>query len=116
MLVEARAAGEAVARQLAAHEDTYVRLGKQLAATAPASVVTVARGSSDHAASYLAYLIMSRLGQLVTSLPMSLVTLYKSKLVAKNAFVLAVSQSGESPDLIEPISYFRKGGAITAAM
>jgi glucosamine--fructose-6-phosphate aminotransferase (isomerizing) len=116
MLAEARAAADAVARQLGAHEDTYARLGAALRAAPPASVVTVARGSSDHAASYLAYLTMSRLGRLVTSLPMSLVTLYKSPLAAKGAFVVSISQSGQSPDLIEPIRYFREGGAMTATI
>jgi glucosamine--fructose-6-phosphate aminotransferase (isomerizing) len=116
MLVEARAAGDAVAKQLATHEDTYARLGAALATAVPSSVVTIARGSSDHAASYLSYLVMSRLGRLVTSLPMSLVTLYKSPLVTKGVFAVAVSQSGQSPDVIEPIKYFREGGALTAAL
>jgi glucosamine--fructose-6-phosphate aminotransferase (isomerizing) len=75
--------------------------------------VTVARGSSDHAASYVAYLIMARMGRLVTSLPMSLVTLYKSPLVTRDTLAIAISQSGQSPDVVEPIRYFRDGGATT---
>jgi len=76
----------------------------------------VARGSSDHAASYCAYLIMARLGRIVASLPMSLVTLYKSPLATRDALAIAISQSGQSPDVVEPIHYFRDGGATTVAL
>jgi glucosamine--fructose-6-phosphate aminotransferase (isomerizing) len=78
--------------------------------------VTVARGSSDHASSYLAYLIMARMGRLVTSLPMSLITLYKSPLVTRDTLAVSISQSGQSPDVVEPIRYFRDGGATTVAL
>jgi hypothetical protein len=54
-------------------------LGEALREQPPRSLLTVARGSSDHAAQYMAYLIMARLGRLVTSMPMSLVTLYQSR-------------------------------------
>ena len=71
MLDEARSAPESVASQLAADSERYATLGAALRAQPPTAVVTIARGSSDHAASYLAYLLMARYGQLVTSLPMS---------------------------------------------
>ncbi len=73
MLIEAREAPAAVARQLAADEAAYRDFGVALRARPPASMLTLARGSSDHAAHFMAYLIMARLGKLVTSLPMSLV-------------------------------------------
>jgi glucosamine--fructose-6-phosphate aminotransferase (isomerizing) len=47
----------------------------QLRKAAPTAMLTLARGSSDHAAAFAAYLIMSRTGRLVTSLPLSIVTL-----------------------------------------
>jgi len=78
--------------------------------------VTCARGSSDHAASYLAYLLMARYGQLVTSLPMSLVTLYRAPLTTNGTLALTISQSGRSPDLIEPIEVFRRGRGTTVAL
>ena len=71
MLDEAREAPDAVARLLAADGDLYAALGDDLRANAPQAVLTIARGSSDHAAHYMAYLVMARLGRLVTSLPMS---------------------------------------------
>ena len=80
MLEECLAAPAAVARQLAADGAAYAALGTDLRQHPPAGLLTVARGSSDHAAQYLAYLVMARLGRLVTSLPMSLVTLYQSRI------------------------------------
>jgi glucosamine--fructose-6-phosphate aminotransferase (isomerizing) len=64
----------------------------------------------------MAYLIMARLGRLVTSLPMSLVTLYQSNIESRGLLALAFSQSGQSPDLIGPMQYFYKSGALTGAL
>jgi len=58
---------------------------------------------------------MARLGRLVTSLPMSLVTLYQSSLVCDGLVALAFSQSGQSPDLVEPLRYFGAQGARSVA-
>jgi glucosamine--fructose-6-phosphate aminotransferase (isomerizing) len=116
MYQEALSAGDCIAQQLAQDAERYAELGRSLRATNFHSVVTVARGSSDHASSYLAYLIMARLGRLVTSLPMSLVTLYKSPLLTRDTLAVSISQSGQSPDVVEPIRYFRDGGATTVAL
>jgi glucosamine--fructose-6-phosphate aminotransferase (isomerizing) len=116
MLEEALAAADCVAGQLGADEERYAALGARLRATNFHNAVTVARGSSDHACGYLAYLIMARLGRLVTSLPMSLVTLYKAPLASEGLLAISVSQSGQSPDVVEPMHYFREGGATTVAL
>ncbi len=116
MLAEAREAPSAVARMLAADRDTYAALGAALRAEPPNAVLTVARGSSDHAAHFMAYLVMARLGRLVTSLPMSLVTLYSSRLQCEGLLSLGFSQSGQSPDLVAPQRFFRAGGARTVAV
>ena len=59
---------------------------------------------------------MARLGRIVASLPLSLVTLNKAPLIARDALAIAISQSGQSPDVIEPIRYFRDSGATTVAL
>ena len=115
MLFEAREAPSAVAGQLAHDTDRYDALGRLLRDQPPRSLLTVARGSSDHAAHFAAYLVMARLGRLVTSLPMSLLTLYQSKIDCDGLASFAFSQSGQSPDLVAPTRYFRNGGAITCA-
>ena len=84
-------------------------------ASQPSALLTVARGSSDHAAHFLAYLVMARMGKLVTSLPMSLITLYQSNILCDGLVSFGFSQSGQSPDLVAPTQYFTDGGATTAA-
>ena len=116
MLEEALSAGECVSRQLSQDVDRYAELGRKLRSTNFNTALTLARGSSDHAANYCAYLIMARLGRIVASLPMSLLTLYKSPLVTRDTLTIAISQSGQSPDVVEPTRYFRDGGATTVAL
>jgi glutamine---fructose-6-phosphate transaminase (isomerizing) len=116
MFEEAHSAPGAVQELLESDLDVYRALGAKLQATPPAGIVTIARGSSDHAAAYLAYLLTVRSGRLVTSLPMSLVTLHHAPLVADRMLAIAISQSGRSPDVLEPILELRKGGATTAAI
>ncbi len=115
MLEEALSAPQAVARQLAVDQQAYLALGRLLREQPPSGLLTVARGSSDHAAHYLAYLVMARLGRLVTSLPMSVITLYQSRLESRGLVSLAFSQSGQSPDLVSPTQYLRANGARTVA-
>lgn len=116
MLKEACSAGERVAFQLEQDADKYAELGRRLRSSTLNNVLTIARGSSDHASNYCAYLIMARLGRVVASLPMSLVTLYKSPLITRDTLTIAISQSGQSPDVVTPIRYFREGGATTVAL
>ncbi|MES2152741.1 MAG: SIS domain-containing protein [Pseudomonadota bacterium] len=116
MLKEAMSAPECVALQLSCDVERYAELGRKLRSTPFNTALTVARGSSDHAANYCAYLIMARMGRVVASLPMSLVTLYKSPLQTRDTLTIAISQSGQSPDVVEPIRYFRDGGATTIAL
>ncbi|MEJ5991783.1 SIS domain-containing protein [Ramlibacter sp. PS3R-8] len=115
MLDEAREAPAAVAYQLRQDGDRWQAFGARLRAQPPTSLLTIARGSSDHAAHYAAYLIMARMGRLVTSMPMSLVTLYQSEIRCEGLGSFAFSQSGQSPDLVGPTEYFRAHGAVTCA-
>ena len=115
MLQEALQAPAAAAALLAREAGAFVALGAALRAQPPASLLTVARGSSDHAAHFMAYLVMARLGRLVTSLPMSVVTLYQARLVCDGLAAFAFSQSGQSPDLVAPTQSLGAQGARTVA-
>ena len=115
MLDEAREAPASVALQLSRGDLVYGAFGAWLRGSSPKALLTVARGSSDHAAHFMAYLIMARMGRLVTSLPMSLITLYQSQIVCDGLVSFAFSQSGQSPDLVAPTRFFQAGGACTAA-
>jgi glutamine---fructose-6-phosphate transaminase (isomerizing) len=113
---EALQAPGAVAALLSADSSVLRSLSALLRQDPPASILTLARGSSDHAAHYFAYLVMARLGRLVTSLPMSLVTLHGSRIEAQGLLTLAFSQSGQSPDLIVPTQRLRARGARAVAL
>ena len=115
MRKEACYAPEAVAQLIDDQQAAIAALAERLRRKEPSVIATVARGSSDHAANYFAYLAMSRLGKLVSSVPMSLVTLQHAPLAVRDAFVLAISQSGQGPDVIQTMRYLAAQGAATAA-
>ncbi|MDN0074715.1 SIS domain-containing protein [Crenobacter sp. SG2303] len=116
MLEEALSAPEAVAAQHMYSDERLSVLARQLAQRPPKLALTVARGSSDHAASYFAYLTMQRLGVPVVSLPMSLMTLHRAPLAVDGALAVALSQSGQSPDLVDTMAALGAAGATTVAL
>lgn len=116
MYEEASASAHAVARQNTEAAGDIARLAHILAAARPRLAVTVARGSSDHAANYLAYLVMQKLGIPTVSLPLSLLTLHDSPLQVDGQPAFAISQSGGSPDLVKAITALGAAGARTVAM
>lgn len=116
MLKEALASCEAVEAQLQQLPARLLEIAAQLRRQAPQVLLTIARGSSDHAASYLAYLTMQYLGIPVASLPMSLVTLQHSSLKVRGQVALGISQSGQSPDLVDSLKLLRERGALSIAL
>jgi glutamine---fructose-6-phosphate transaminase (isomerizing) len=80
------------------------------------SVLLLARGTSDNAAHFLKYLIETKLGLPVGLTSPSSVTIYKTKLNFKNTLVVAISQSGQSTDLIEYAKAAQISGALLVAM
>jgi glucosamine--fructose-6-phosphate aminotransferase (isomerizing) len=116
MLKEAGEAATRVRAQMQLDTELYRELGARLRTLDPSFVGTVARGSSDHAANYATYLIPQCTGRLVASIPPSVVTVLESKLRTKGQFVLGISQSGSSPDIVGTLERARLGGALTAAL
>ncbi len=115
----ARELAEAPARVrtlLERHEPPYRALAEALRTRPPAFALTVARGSSDHAATYAAALFGILAGRVTASLPPSLITRYGARPEMRGAFALAVSQSGRSPDLVAALERARAGGARCAAL
>lgn len=78
--------------------------------TDPSLVVLAARGSSDHAAMYAQYLVHNVLRVPALLATPSTVTAYGSELRYPRAVMLAVSQSGESPDLLETVRAAKHAG------
>ncbi|CAK9891011.1 hypothetical protein PS652_03864 [Pseudomonas fluorescens] len=116
MLAEALTSTTVVQTQLERCDARIANVAEQLRSLAPQVALTVARGSSDHAASYFAYLTMQQLGLPVASLPMSVVTLQSSPLQVRGQVALGFSQSGQSPDLVNSLQTLRERGATTLAL
>ena len=114
MLLETKAAPAAVERLFARSGDGIDALAQVLIESKVRAAVTVSRGSSDHAASHLSYLLMSRTGLLVTSLPPSVITLHHAPIKGDGLAALSFSQSGQSPDLVEAVTALSSRGAVTA--
>ncbi len=114
---EAREAADGARRQLARTAPLFADLARRLAATPPQIVMTCARGSSDHAATYGKYLIETTVGRVVASVGPSVASVYDRTLHGiDRALFVAVSQSGESPDLLELTRAAKDGGALVVGM
>lgn len=116
MAREIREIPQVVARQVTEGRNAYRRIGARLRALDPAVLATSARGSSDHAATYLKYLVETRLGIPVASIGPSVASIYHAPLRLKRAALVAISQSGASPDLLALLEAGAAGGALTAAL
>jgi glutamine---fructose-6-phosphate transaminase (isomerizing) len=88
----------------------------QIARWRPRHVVFTARGTSDHAALYAAYLTEIRLGVPAGLASPSAVTVYGARPDLSGALVVGVSQSGGSSDLVEVVTQARATGAHTLAV
>jgi glucosamine--fructose-6-phosphate aminotransferase (isomerizing) len=82
----------------------------------PRAVVTCARGSSDHAATFARYLIESHTKLLTSSAAPSLSSLYDAKTDLRDVLFLVISQSGKSPDLLAAAESAKRGGARVIAL
>lgn len=80
------------------------------------SVLILARGTSDNAAHFLKYLIETQIGLPCGLTSPSSVTLYKSTLHFRGTLVIAISQSGQSPDLVQFATAARNAGAKIISM
>ncbi len=79
-------------------------------------VVIAARGTSDHAAVFAQYVLGARNGLPVALAAPSLATLYDASPSYRNALVIGVSQSGQSPDVVGVVAAARRQGALTLAI
>jgi glutamine---fructose-6-phosphate transaminase (isomerizing) len=79
-------------------------------------ILIAARGSSDHAATYAQYAWAALAGYPVALATPSLQTLYKTSPRLKNALIVGISQSGQSPDIIAVLEEGRKQGQPTLAI
>lgn len=116
MAREAAEAPTRVARQWQDGAGVIRALAARLRADPPRTVVTIARGSSDNAATYARYLIETRLEVLTASLAPSTASVFTAQPDMTGVLALAISQSGRSPDLLAAAQSARAGGALLVAL
>ncbi|BDI23169.1 SIS domain-containing protein [Herbiconiux sp. L3-i23] len=103
-------------RLLTAGREQIIAAATLLRDTDPELIVFAARGTSDHAAMYAQYLAHVRLGIPAMLATPSAFTAYGARLSYPRAVLVAVTQSGESPDLIETVRVAKSAGVPVIAV
>ncbi|MGE5271745.1 MAG: SIS domain-containing protein [Thiohalocapsa sp.] len=116
MAEELREAPQALAAQPAVLKSPLRALAARLQQRPPQLVVTCARGSSAHAATFGKHLIERHLGIPVAAAAPNIASVYRRQLRLEGQLFLAISQSGRSDDLIAGAAMARTAGAVTAAI
>ena len=116
MASELREAPDAVRRQAERLAGPVAELVARLHRWPPSVVVTCARGSSAHAATFAKHLIELYLGVPVAAAAPNIASVYRRRLRLEGQLFLAVSQSGRSDDLVANAAMARQAGALTAAL
>jgi glucosamine--fructose-6-phosphate aminotransferase (isomerizing) len=116
MYRESEQAPEVVRRQLAENAVTAIRIGAALRELNPRAVVTCARGSSDHAATFAKYLIETFTKTITSSAAPSVASVYDASPDMRGTLFIAISQSGKSPDLLAAVERAKQRGAFVLAL
>ncbi|MDP9137156.1 MAG: SIS domain-containing protein [Pseudomonadota bacterium] len=116
MARETAEAPAVVDRMLAANRQAFGALASLFERRQPSHVITCARGSSDHAASYLKYLLEIHAGIPCCSIGASVVSIYGARLRLRDALLVSISQSGRSPDVIAFQADARRAGIPAVAI
>ena len=116
MGAEARETPAVLQRQAAALASPIAELAAVLRKRSPRVVVTCARGSSAHAATFGKHLIERHLGIPVSAAAPNIASVYRRALEINGQLFLAISQAGRSADIVETAALARASGAITIAI
>lgn len=107
---------QAAARLIERAGPALRQAGAALRRKNPAYVATVARGSSDHAAHFIKYAVELTAGKPVASLGPSLASIYGATLDLSGGATIAISQSGQSPDIVAMARAATESGAASIAL
>jgi glucosamine--fructose-6-phosphate aminotransferase (isomerizing) len=112
---EVREQPDAILRLLD-HEADFESVSRALVQRAPSVIRLVGHGSSDAAASYGVYAFGLLPGWTAMRDSISLTVYYDAKVDLSSSVVVALSQSGETPDVVEYVERARARGALTVAV
>jgi glucosamine--fructose-6-phosphate aminotransferase (isomerizing) len=116
MAEELRESPAVVHRQGEVIDEPLGKLVRALSSAPPRVVVTCARGSSAHAATFGKHLIERYVGLAVAEAAPSIASVYGRRLQLDGQLFLAISQSGMSHDLLASSESARAAGALTVAI
>jgi glucosamine--fructose-6-phosphate aminotransferase (isomerizing) len=106
----------AALRRLLAHEDAFGRVADAARERGTPLVRMVGHGSSDNAASYGVYAFGLLAGWTALRDSISLTVYYDADVELRDSLVLALSQSGQTRDVVEYVRRARERGAVTVAI
>ena len=98
-----------VPRAIARNQETVQSLAKAVKENNIRQIIFVARGTSDHAATFGKYLLEIHAGIPVGLSAASVCTVYGSQLCYKGALVIGISQSGAGVDVCEVLKSAKQG-------
>ena len=117
MAIEAAEAPARCIEQLRTNAEVMRAAGRTLRNAAAPFAATLARGSSDHAASFAKFLLERYAGIPTLSHSPSIGSLYRATSPHfRGVPLIAISQSGRSPDLLAAADDARRQGAIVVAL
>jgi glucosamine--fructose-6-phosphate aminotransferase (isomerizing) len=116
MAREAAEAPAVVQAMLERNREVFGEIVSLLQSRRPSHILMSARGSSDHAASYLKYLCEICLGIPCCSLGASVVSIYGTELKLRDTVLISISQSGQSPDILALEREIRRAGVLSVAL
>jgi glutamine---fructose-6-phosphate transaminase (isomerizing) len=98
------------------HLDAFISVGRACAERKPTALRLVGHGSSDAAASYGVYAFGLLPGWTALRDSISLSVYYGAELDLSSSVVVALSQSGRTPDVVSYVERARERGALTVAL
>jgi glucosamine--fructose-6-phosphate aminotransferase (isomerizing) len=107
---------EAVERLLSRGEHAISGAAESFRAADPSFLISVARGTSDHACTYLKYASELMLRRPMASVGPSVNSIYGVDLDAADAVSISISQSGQSPDIVNMTKSLKESCALTIAI
>ena len=116
MAKDIQATPEIIAWQVDGLAQPLAGLVARLRRHPPSLIMTCARGSSAHAATFGKHLIERYLSLPVAAAAPGIASVYERFLHLRNQLVLAISQSGRSDDLIAFAVNAKRSGALTVAI
>jgi glucosamine--fructose-6-phosphate aminotransferase (isomerizing) len=116
MFSEAACAAKVVCDQHRQNRAVIESVAQRLREDRPEIVLTCARGSSDHAATFARYLIETRVGVLTSSQSLSIASVYARPQRIGRSLCIGISQSGQSPDVLAAVKAARAAQAYCLAL